>query len=99
VKIVLKQGPTLLKGHQTWQMNEINALVWPNKLGIGLMDKKAYSRTARIAKQFGAIKKAASGAYRDDIAKAAVAQLKSQGVDVLGKKWKKATVKVTAGGK
>src|SRR5881397_3253168 len=36
VKIVLKQGPTLLGGHQKWQMNEINALIWPNKLGIGI---------------------------------------------------------------
>ncbi len=100
VNFVLKQGPTLLKGHQTWQMNEINALIWPNKLGIGIMDKKAYARTARIAKQFGAIKKpAGNGAYRDDLAKAAVAQLKEQHVDVYGKGWKKAVVKVTPGGK
>jgi NitT/TauT family transport system substrate-binding protein len=99
VRLVLKQGPTLLGGHQKWMMNEINALVWPNKFGIGVMDKQAYGRTARIAKQFGAIKKAASGAYRDDLAKAAVAQLKRQGVDVLGKKWKKANIKVTPGGK
>jgi NitT/TauT family transport system substrate-binding protein len=99
-KIVLKQGPTLLGGHQKWQMNEINALTWPSKLGIGIMDKAAYTRTAKIAKQFGAIKKpAGNGAYRTDLAKAAVAQLKSQGVDVTGTKWKKATVKVTAGGK
>ena len=27
--IVLKNGPALPKGHQTWQMNEINALIWP----------------------------------------------------------------------
>ena len=100
VNTVLKQGPTLLKGHQTWQMNEINALIWPSKLGIGIMDKAAYARTAKIAKQFGAIKKpAGNGAYRTDLAKAAVAQLKKQGIDVNGNKWKKAVVKVTAGGK
>jgi len=99
VNIVLQQGPTLLKGHQTWQMNEINALIWPNKLGIGIMDKSAFDRTAKIAKQFKVIKKTPSGAYRDDLAKAAVAQLKSQGVDVYGKNWKKATIKVTPGGK
>src|SRR6266576_3458203 len=99
VNAVLAQGPTLLKGHQTWQMNEINALTWPNAKGIGIMDKKAFNQTAQIAKQFGVIKKAPSGAYRDDLAKAAVAQLKSQHVDVYGKTWKKAVVKVTAGGK
>jgi NitT/TauT family transport system substrate-binding protein len=98
-KIVLKQGPTLLGGHQKWMMNEINALTWPSPKGIGIMDKQAYARTAKIAKQFGAIKKPASGAYRDDLAKAAVAQLKKQGVDVNGRSWKKMTVKVTPGGK
>ena len=65
-------------------MNEINALIWPNKLGIGIMDPKAFSRTAAIAQQFGIIKNAPSGAYRTDLAKAAVAQLKAQGVDVFG---------------
>jgi NitT/TauT family transport system substrate-binding protein len=99
VSIVLKNGPALPRGHQTWQMNEINALIWPNKLGIGITDPKAFSRTAKIAQQFKVIKKAPSGAYRTDLAKAAVAQLKAQHVDVLGKGWKKAKVKVTEGGK
>jgi NitT/TauT family transport system substrate-binding protein len=97
--IVLAQGPTLLGGHQKWMMNEINALIWPAPQGIGVMDKAAFDRTARIAKQFKVIKKTPSGAYRDDLAKAAVAQLKSQGVDVNGRKWKKAVLKVTPGGK
>jgi NitT/TauT family transport system substrate-binding protein len=99
VKIVLRNGPALPRGHQTWQMNEINALIWPNKLGIGIMDPKAFARTATIAKQFGVIKNTPSGAYRTDLAKAAVKQLKAQGVDVYGKKWKKAKVKITEGGK
>src|SRR5919197_4765581 len=42
VKTVLAQGPTLLRGHQAWQMNEINALIWPAPKGIGIMDKKAF---------------------------------------------------------
>jgi hypothetical protein len=80
-------------------MNEINALIWPSKLGIGITSPTAFNRTAKIAQQFKVIKKAPSGAYRVDLAKAAVAQLKAQGVDVYGKKWKKAKVKVTEGGK
>ena len=36
VNIVLKNGSLLGRGHQTWQMNEINALIWPNPRGIGL---------------------------------------------------------------
>src|ERR671932_818413 len=73
VNVVLKQGPTLLRGHQTWQMNEINALIWPAPKGIGIMDRKAFNRTASISKQFKVISKAPSGAYRDALAKAAVA--------------------------
>jgi NitT/TauT family transport system substrate-binding protein len=99
VNIVLAQGPTLLKMHQTWQMNEINALIWPAPKGVGVMDPKAFARTAKISKQFGVIKKAPSGAYRTDLARAAVASLKGQKVDVNGRKWKKIKVAVTAGGK
>ncbi len=100
VSTVLKQGPTLLRGHQAWQMNEINALVWPAPKGIGIMDPTAFKRTASITTKFNKLKKQPGHeAYRDDLAKAAVAQLKSQGIDVSGRKFKKATVKVTPGGK
>lgn len=100
VKTVLANGPTLGAGHQTWQMNEINALTWPAaKGGVGVMDAAAFSRTAKIAQQFGVIKKAPSGAYRTDISKAAVAMLTKQHVNVHGNSWKKLNVKVTAGGK
>jgi NitT/TauT family transport system substrate-binding protein len=100
VNYVLKAGTALPKGHQTWQTNEINALIWPNKLGVGIMDPKAFKNTANIAYKFKVIKKPAStAAYRNDLVKKAVAALKKQGVDVYGKRWKKATVKLTAGGK
>jgi NitT/TauT family transport system substrate-binding protein len=100
VKIVLANGPALPKGHQTWQMNEINALTWPSKLGIGLMDPASYARSARIVKTYGKLKKLPGHeAYRTDIAKGAQAILKKQHIDIYGKSWKKATVKVTAGGK
>ena len=97
--IVLKNGPTLGKGHQTWQMNEINALIWPASKGVGVMNPASFNRTAKISQQFGVITKAPSGAYRTDLAKQAVAAIKAQGLDPVGKGWKKATVKVTAGGK
>jgi NitT/TauT family transport system substrate-binding protein len=100
VNIVLANGPALPRGHQTWQMNEINALIWPNRLGIGLMDPVEYKRTTTIAKTYKVIKKAASKAsYRTDLAKKAIANLKKQGLDVNGRSWKKAAVKLKAGGK
>jgi NitT/TauT family transport system substrate-binding protein len=100
VNYVLKGGTALPRGHQTWQMNEINALIWPNRLGVGVMDPAQYKTTANIAYKFKVIKKPATKAsYRTDLAKKAVAALKKQGVDVYGKGWKKATVKLTAGGR
>jgi NitT/TauT family transport system substrate-binding protein len=96
---VLKNGPTLGAGHQRWQLNEINALIWPNASGIGLVPASAVNQTAKIAKTYGVIKNTPSGATNYAYARKAVAQLKASGVDVNGKSWKKATVAVTAGGK
>jgi len=98
-QIVLDNGPTLGKGHQTWQMNEINALIWPAPKGIGVMDKAAYQRTAKIAQQFGVIKKAPSAdAYRTDLAQDAQDEVSAEGTDVNGNDFQKASVKVTPKG-
>lgn len=98
VDIVLKQGPTLPKGHQTWQMNEVNKLVWPSPNGVGVMDDKLFQQTADIALKYGVIKKAADkSAYTADYAKKAIAAL--SGTDVNGNNYKPATVTLTEGGK
>jgi NitT/TauT family transport system substrate-binding protein len=100
LKTVLDAGPKLPAGHQRWQLNEINAITWPNAGGIGLMSAAAFQQTAAIAKQFKVISKPATkAAYRTDLAKAALAKIKAMGLDPFGKTWKKATVKLTAGGK
>jgi NitT/TauT family transport system substrate-binding protein len=95
--IVLKNGPTLGHGHQLWEMNEVNKLIWPAPQGIGVMNAGAFNQTAKIAQQFKVISKKPSGAYRTDLAKAANAMLK--GTDTKGMKFKAVSVKVTAGGK
>jgi NitT/TauT family transport system substrate-binding protein len=98
VDIVLKQGPTLPKGHQTWQMNEINKLVWPSPNGVGVMDAALYKQTADIALKYGVIKKAAGNeAFNTDFAKKAVEALKDQ--DTKGANYKPSTVTLTEGGK
>jgi len=100
VNIVLANGPALPRGHQTWQMNEVNALIWPNTLGVGVMNPADFAKTAAISKTYDVIKNPASkAAYRSDLAKKADAILKKQGVDVYGKKFKKAAVALTEGGK
>ncbi len=99
VDITVKAGPTLPKGHQTWEMNEVNKLIWPNKAGVGIMDPTAYAQTASISQQFGVISKAPSGAYRADLAEKAVKELMAEGVDVYGKSYTPIKVTLTEGGK
>ena len=100
VNIVLANGPALPRGHQTWQMNEVNALIWPNKRGIGIMNPVDYAKTAKISLTYKVITKpAAKASYRTDLARKAVANLRRQGVDVNGNRWKKAAVVLREKGK
>src|SRR5229473_5844346 len=99
VNITLKHGSLLGKGHQTWQLNEINKLIWPNASGIGQVPASAVSTTANIAKTYGVIKNTPVGATNYTYARKALAQLKAAGIDVNGSSWKPANIKVTAGGK
>ena len=99
LQIVLDNGPTLGEGHQRWQLNEINKLIWPNDLGIGVMNPDDFANTAQIAIDYGVIKnEASSDAYIDTYAKAAVEALKADGADVNGASWQAPTVEVTPGG-
>jgi NitT/TauT family transport system substrate-binding protein len=99
VNIVLKNGPTLGKGHMAWMLNEINALIWPSPLGIGIMDPNLYGQTVNISKTYQIIKNdPAKDAYRTDLAQKADSDLAAQGVDVKGANFQKQNIQVTAGG-
>jgi NitT/TauT family transport system substrate-binding protein len=96
--IVLSKGTALGHGHQLWQMNEINKLVWPNPTGIGHVTNKQVANTARIAKTYGVIKKAPVHAYTYQYADQALNKLKAS-TDVYGSNYKPIPVTVTEGGK
>jgi NitT/TauT family transport system substrate-binding protein len=99
VNMVLKHGSLLGKGHQTWELNEINKLIWPNATGIGRVPPSEVAKTSTIAKTYGVIKKTPSGAENYTYANQALAQLKAAHVDVYGKNWHPKTVTLTEGGK
>jgi NitT/TauT family transport system substrate-binding protein len=99
VDIVLNNGPTLGKGHMTWMLNEINALIWPSPNGLSLMDPRAFEQTVQIAQQYQIIKnRPDTGTYRTDLAQKALEGLNSQGLDTQGVDFKKRLVQVTKGG-
>jgi NitT/TauT family transport system substrate-binding protein len=99
VDIVLKHDAKLPKGHQTWQLNEINALIWPSPNGIGIMDQAAFDRTVQISVDSKVLKAPPTGkAFTNDLAQKALTELGSS-VDTKGASWQKAAVTLTEGGK
>ena len=93
---VLAAGTTLGKGHQTWQLNEVNDLIWPSPQNIGFTDQTLWDQTIQIALDFGVLKAApAEGAYRNDLTQKAWVGLTG---DLTGTSWVKAVVPVTEGG-
>ncbi len=99
VDIVLANGPTLGRGHMTWMLNEINKLVWPSPAGIGILDAALWEQTVNVAIEGAVISEAPSeGAFRTDLAQAAVDELTADGVDVTGESYEPQTVEITPGG-
>jgi NitT/TauT family transport system substrate-binding protein len=98
VDIVLKSDAKLPKGHQTWQLNEVNGIIWPAPNGIGITDEAAFNKTVEIATAGKILTKPVEGkAWRNDLAEKALAELSD--MDTKGESWQKATVTLTEGGK
>ncbi len=96
---VLDAGPTLGEGHQTWMMNEINKLIWPNESGIGIMTDADYDTTAQIAQDYGIVKNdPGDGVFTTEYAEAANTALEDEGVDTKGSDYTAPEVEVTEGG-
>ncbi|MYJ85715.1 MAG: ABC transporter substrate-binding protein, partial [Acidimicrobiaceae bacterium] len=99
VDIVLDNAPTLGRSHQTWQLNEINALIWPSPLGVGVMDPDLWAQTVDVATTEGILASAPDDdAYRPEIAWEAVTNLRNAGVDVIGNNWQRVPVTLLPGG-
>ena len=96
VQYTIAAGSQLGVGHQTWMMNEINALVWPSPVGVGVIDPIFWGQTVKIAKNAGIIKKDPTiDAYTTDIVAEASKGLTD---DLKGTSFTKGTVEVTPGG-
>ncbi len=98
---VLAAGPTLGRSHQAWQLNEVNALIWPSPAGIGVMDPDAWAQTVDVATtQIPELEgvEVTDDVYDSSFAEAAVASLEADGVDVTGEDFVKAEVELLEGG-
>jgi NitT/TauT family transport system substrate-binding protein len=96
VQYTTDAGSQLGAGHQKWMMNEVNALVWPSPVGVGMIDPVFWQQTVKIATNGGIIKKLPSiDAYTTDLVKEALTGITD---DTKAPDFKKGTVQVTAGG-
>jgi NitT/TauT family transport system substrate-binding protein len=97
VQITFDAGSELGLGHQRWQMNEINPLIWPSPDGIGAMPQDEFDKTVQIAVDSGFLAAAPSEDYvRTDLAERARALLTD--TDLTGEGFEKGTVEVTENG-
>ena len=96
IQYTVEAGSQLPAGHQRWMMNEINALVWPSPLGVGMMDPVFWGQSVRISKGAAIIKTDPSiDAYTTDIVEEALTGITE---DSKGESFTKGTVPVTPGG-
>jgi NitT/TauT family transport system substrate-binding protein len=96
VQYATDAGSLLGAGHQRWMMNEVNPLVWPSPLGVGMIDPVFWQQTVNVSKNAKIIKADPSiDAYTTDIVKEALAGITE---DTKGDSFTKGTVEVTAGG-
>ncbi|HET7703429.1 MAG TPA: ABC transporter substrate-binding protein [Candidatus Limnocylindrales bacterium] len=96
VQYTTEAGSQLGAGHQKWMMNEVNALVWPSPVGVGVIDPVFWQQTVKVAKATGIIKADPSiDAYTSDIVKEALTGITD---DTKGANFQKGTVEVTPGG-
>ena len=95
---VLDNGPTLGEGHQRWQMNEINALIWPPDSASGSWIRTTFTGTADIAHDYKIIKQPATTRPTGPIGRGRGRGLRDEDIDVEGEGCDAADGRVTKGG-
>jgi NitT/TauT family transport system substrate-binding protein len=105
-KIVTAAGSQLGESHQLWMTNEVNKLIWPSTSGVGHINEDAWNQTVDMAmntkndQDKTIITKAPpNSAYSNEYVDKALEELKSDGVDVMGKNFTPITVTLNEGGK
>jgi NitT/TauT family transport system substrate-binding protein len=103
--IITANGSKLGASHQLWMMNEVNKLIWPSPLGVGVIDPALWAQSVTVALNTlnadeVTIITADPGeaAYTNQYAEAANAALTSEGLDTTGDGFAPITVELKEGG-
>jgi NitT/TauT family transport system substrate-binding protein len=103
--IITANGSKLGASHQLWMMNEVNKLIWPSPLGVGVIDPVLWQQTVDVALNTinadgVAIITAAPAdtAYTEQYAVTANEILTGEGLDTTGEGFTPITVELKEGG-
>lgn len=99
VDVVLDNGTTLGASHQSWQLNEVNGLVWPSPRGAGLVEQALWDQTIDISLSESVLAAEPDAeAMTEEYTIAAHALLEAKGLDLIGSGWSPATIELLEGG-
>lgn len=104
-QIITANGSKLGASHQLWMMNEVNKLIWPSPLGVGVIDPALWAQTVGVALNTlnadeVTIITADPGeaAYTNQYAEAANAALTAEGLNTTGDAFAPLSVELKEGG-
>ncbi|TEX52452.1 MAG: ABC transporter substrate-binding protein [Actinomycetales bacterium mxb001] len=104
-QIITANGSKLGASHQLWMMNEVNKLIWPSPLGVGVIDPALWAQTVSVALNTlnadeVTIITADPGeaAYTNQYAEAANAALTAEGLNTTGDDFAPIVVELKEGG-
>ena len=104
-ELVTSKGSQLGLTHQTWQMNEVNKLIWPAADGVGYVQPESWDRTVSLAQETKNLEGSTvltaapdEKAYTNEIVIAAHDLLLELDIDIKGEGYAPTEVTLTEGG-
>lgn len=84
VQQVVAQGTALDANFQTYQMNQMNQLIWPSVAGLGTIDQQWYQQSADLLHQYGVLSQQLTLDQVADLALNEEAVAGLTGIDTMG---------------
>jgi len=104
-QIITANGSKLGASHQLWMMNEVNKLIWPSPLGVGVIDPALWAQTVSVALNTLNADEVTiitadpgAAAYTNQYAEAANAALTAEGLNTTGDGFTPIVVELKEGG-
>ncbi len=104
-EIITANGSKLGASHQLWMMNEVNKLIWPSAMGVGVIEPELWAQTVSVSLNTKNLEGATiitaeppATAYTNQYAEAANAALTAEGLNTTGDAFAPIEVTLNEGG-